>query len=467
MSENPKLWGGRFSQDPSPLLRRLNDSIAFDVVLYRQDIQGSIAYAQALARAGIITDAEAQQLTQGLETVLSEFETNTFVIQPSDEDIHTAVERRLSELIGPVAGKLHTGRSRNDQVATDIKLWLQDTIKSIMAQLRDIQLALITQAELHLSDPMPGYTHMQPAQPITIGHWLMSFVAMLQRDVERLEDSQKRLQVLPLGSSALAGTPYPIDQQKLGEALHMPSMPLNSLDEVSNRDHVAEFLFCASLIGVHLSRLAEDVIYYSNPAFGFITLPDAYSTGSSIMPQKRNADPMELARGKAGRMIGNLVGLLTTLKGLPSGYNKDLQEDKEPLFDTVKTLEQLLPVMAGMIAALHFNTERMRAALNDDMLATELADWLVLEKGVPFREAHHLVGRAVKLAEERHIGLSELSISDYQNIDPRFDEGLFYTLNIDVAIQKRRGYGGTSPEALRREIARVKAFLEDASLIPS
>lgn len=459
MSDGQKLWGGRFSQDPHPLMRRLNDSMHFDKAMYRQDIRGSIAYVGALARANIITDAEAEQLIAGLEAVLAEFEADQFVIHVSDEDIHTAVERRLGELVGSVAGKLHTGRSRNDQVATDVKLWLRDAIHTVIEQVEAVQWALLGQAETHLNNPMPGYTHVQPAQPITVAHWLTSYVAMLQRDLERLHDCDKRLSVLPLGSSALAGTPYPIDQVALGEALGMPLMPLNSLDEVSNRDHVAEFLFCASLIGVHLSRLAEDVIYYSNPAFGYIKLPDAYSTGSSIMPQKRNADPMELARGKSGRMIGNLMGLLTTLKGLPAGYNKDLQEDKEALFDTVDTLDQLLPVMAGMIAALTFNTDRMRAALDDGLLATELADWLVLQKGLPFREAHHKVGQAVKLAETRGCGLRDISLADYQAIDSRFDEGLFATLDVDVAIRKRRGYGGTSPEAVQRMIASIKTLL--------
>lgn len=460
MADEQKLWGGRFSQDPNPLMRRLNDSIGFDIALYRQDIRGSIAYANALARAEIISGEEAAQLIEGLHHVLAEFEAGTFEVKTNDEDIHTAVERRLGELIGSVAGKLHTGRSRNDQVATDIKLWLRDAIQTTIAQVQDVQRALILQAEAHLDTVMPGYTHVQPAQPITAAHWLMSFVAMLERDVERLYDANKRLLISPLGSSALAGSPYPIDQVALGEDLGLPLMPLNSLDEVSNRDHIAEFLFVASLIGVHLSRLAEDVIYYSNPAFGFITLPDAYSTGSSIMPQKRNADPMELARGKSGRLIGHLAGLLTTLKGLPSGYNKDLQEDKAPLFDAVDTLDQLLPVMAGMIAALTLNADKMRAALEDGMLATELADWLVLEKGVPFREAHHLVGQAVQLAEQKAIGLRDVSLADYQGIDSRYDESLYTALDFDAAVRKRNGFGGTSPDAVRRVINSMKASLD-------
>lgn len=456
MSKDKKLWGGRFSVDPDPLMRQLNDSIRFDQVLYSVDIAGSIAYAWALARAEIITTAEAQQMESGLEEILKEFENKSFAFVEGDEDIHTAVERRLTELIGDVAGKLHTGRSRNDQVATDIRLWIRDAAQFIIHMLRNVQIALIEQAEKHVTSLMPGYTHMQPAQPITAAHWLMSFFWMLQRDIERLVDCTRRANISPLGSSALAGTPYPIDRQLLAADLGFADITHNSLDAVSDRDSIAEFMFTASLIGVHLSRLAEDVIFYSNPAFAFVILPEAYSTGSSLMPQKRNADPMELARGKSGRMIGNLTSIMTTLKGLPSGYNKDLQEDKEPLFDTMNTLVLLLPVMAGMIHALDFDRDQMRAALEEGMLATELADWLVMQKGVPFRTAHHIAGQVVRLSEEKGMTLSELSLQDFQAIFDGFDASIFEALDFESAINKRQVEGSTGPEAVRRQISRAR-----------
>ena len=454
-----KLWGGRFAEEADLQMRELNDSIQFDQALYGVDIAGSIAYAWALERAEIITIAEAQKLEQGLEMILKEFARDEFEFAEGDEDIHTAVERRLTELVGDVAGKLHTGRSRNDQVATDIRLWLRDTCQFTISLLRDLQLALIDKAQDHLHSVMPGYTHLQPAQPITAAQWLMSFFWMLQRDVERLDDCARRINLSPLGSSALAGTPYPIDRELLAADLGFAGVTQNSLDAVSDRDGIAEFLFAASMIGVHLSRLAEDVILYSNPAFGFITLPDAYSTGSSLMPQKRNADPMELTRGKAGRLLGNLTGILTTLKGLPSGYNKDLQEDKEPLFDTLKTLELLLPVLAKMVAALKLNTDKMRAALEEGMLATELADWLVIEKGVPFREAHHIVGRMVRLSEEQQTALSSLSVQDYQSVSEHFDKTVFAALDFDAAVQKRTAIGGTSATAVKQQIDKARQLL--------
>ena len=453
-----KLWGGRFADSPNAQMRALNDSISFDKVLYAADIHGSVAYAWALSRAGILTEQEAQIIEHGLERILEEFETDHFQYVESDEDIHTAVERRLTQLVGTVAGKLHTGRSRNDQIATDIRLWLRDTCSQIEGMLINIQTVLVDRAEPHVETIMPGFTHMQPAQPITLAHWLMSFFWMLQRDRERLNDALKRINISPLGSSALAGTPYPIDRENLGSNLGFAGVTHNSLDGVSDRDMIAEFLFVASMIGLHLSRLAEDVILYSNPIYGFIRLPDAYSTGSSIMPQKRNADPMELARGKAGRMIGNLTGLLTTLKGLPSTYNKDLQEDKEPLFDTARTLDLLLPVMAGMLETLEFIPEKMRDALDEGLLATELADWLV-GQGMVFREAHHIVGQVVRQAEERGLALSQLPLADYQAISPLFNEDVYGALDFVVAVNKRKATGGTSSDAVRHQIARARILL--------
>ncbi|MCI0709984.1 MAG: argininosuccinate lyase [Chloroflexi bacterium] len=452
-----KLWGGRFSDSPDGQMRALNDSIGFDRALYSVDIQGSIAYAQALVEAGLLSEEEGRAIDDGLVQILDEFETNSFVFKPGDEDIHTAVERRLIEIIGPTGGKLHTGRSRNDQIATDIRLWLREACEQLNDMLENVQLAFIEQADRHVMTLMPGYTHLQPAQPITAGHWLMSFVWMLQRDRQRLAECRARVNISPLGSSALAGSPYPISREGLAKKLGFDDVTYNSLDAVSNRDSVAEFLFIASMVMLHLSRFAEDVVMYSNPAFGFIKLPDAFSTGSSIMPQKRNADPMELTRGKAGRVVGNLTGLLTTLKGLPSGYNKDLQEDKEPLFDTFQTLRTVLPVVAGMVRALTLNPDKMREALDDGLLATELADWLVLEQNIPFREAHHLVGQAVKLAEDKGVGLRDLALDDYQSISHQFGAGLYDALDFETAIRKRQSTGGTG--TVREQITQARALL--------
>ncbi len=458
-----RLWGGRFNEKPASDMRLLNDSIQFDQILYDVDIQGSMAYAAALANASVLTAEEATPIQQGLEQIRDEFEAGTFAFRETDEDIHTAVERRLTEIIGPVGGKLHTGRSRNDQVATDIRLWLREACDGVGRLVSAMQEALVEQAEAHTGTIMPGYTHVQPAQPITAGHWLMSFFWMLQRDRERLRDCQRRINVSPLGASALAGTPYPVDVKALAQSLGFDGVTPNSLDAVSDRDGIAEYLFVCSLIGVHLSRLAEDVILFSNPAFGFITLPDAYSTGSSLMPQKRNADPMELARGKAGRFIGNLNTILAALKGLPSGYNKDLQEDKEPLFDTTLQLQRLLPVIAELVRTMMLNPDRMRSALEMSMLATELADWLVIEKGVPFREAHHLAGEVVRAAEEAGVAIDQLPLAVYQKISSLFDDSLYAVLDFEQAVAKRNSPGGTSFASVKRQIQQAHELLNSSA----
>jgi argininosuccinate lyase len=452
------LWGGRFSEPTDDDLRRLNDSIGFDQRLYAQDIRGSIAYASAIAEAGVITSEEAQTIINGLKQVESEFKQGAFEFQAGDEDIHTAVERRLIEIVGAVGGKLHTGRSRNDQVATDFRLWVREATQDLTDILHDFMRALIAQSEQHLTTPIAGFTHLQPAQPITVAHWLMSFFWMLERDVQRLEELEQRVSVSPLGSGALAGTPLDINRAKLASALAFNSHSHNSLDAVSDRDFVAEMLFDCALIGIHLSRLAEDVIIYSNPNFGFITLHDRYSTGSSLMPQKRNADPMELARGKSGRLIGHLTGLMTTLKGLPSGYNKDLQEDKEAVFDAVDTLKVLLPVMTAIINTLQLNEEKMRRALSIDMLATDLADYLVA-KGMPFREAHHVVGQLVQLASDNQTSMDKLSLDDYQAISGLFADDVYEVFNFDLAIKRKNADGGTAPEAVKRQIEHAKLVL--------
>ncbi|GAB4401239.1 MAG: argininosuccinate lyase [Anaerolineales bacterium] len=452
------LWGGRFSGKPDDTMRRFGDSIAFDVRLYAADIRGSIAWAGALARAGLLTDAERDPIVAGLEQVRAEFDAGTFQIKPGDEDIHTAVERRLGELIGPVAGKLHTGRSRNDQVATDLRLYLLEQVRALDAALADLQRAVVDKAEAHLDVLMPGYTHMQQAQPVLFSHYLMSFFWRFQRDRERLADVARRTAVLPLGCGAIAGTPFAIDREALAAELGFAAVAENSVDAVADRDFVAEFLAWAALVQTHLSTLAEDLIIWASREFGFVTLDDAYSTGSSLMPQKKNPDPLELMRGKAGRLIGHLAGFLATLKGIPSGYDKDLQEDKEPLFDAVDTLPLELPIAAGIIRTLKVNAERMAAALDDGMLATDLADYLV-RRGVPFRESHRLVGQAVKRAEALGVSLGKMPLAEYRAIHPAFGEDLYAVFDFGRSVAMRQARGGTSPDAVRAQIRRARAVL--------
>ncbi|MBI4672067.1 MAG: argininosuccinate lyase [Chloroflexi bacterium] len=460
------LWGSRFDKALDELVARFNNSFYFDWRLYDADIRGSIAYAQALARAGLLTDAEMRAIERGLNQIRDEFargvsstEPGTgFVAQPDDEDIHTAVERRLFELIGDPAHKLHTGRSRNDQVATDTRLYVMDAIDRLQSQVSRLQSQLVAQAERHFGILMPGYTHVRRAQPILFSHYLLSFFWMLHRDRERFADAKKRASVLPLGAGALAGNPFHIDREFLARALGFERVSENSLDAVSDRDFIAEFLFAASLLQIHLSRLAEDLILYSAPEFGFIALDDAYTTGSSLMPQKKNPDALELVRGKTGRTISNLQALLITLKGLPSTYNKDLQEDKEPLFDAVDTLEMTLPVVAGVIQTLRVNVDAMRAALDEGMLATDLAEYLV-RRGVPFRRAHHLVGALVKQAETRGVKLSALSLDEFRAVSDAFSEDVYAVFDFDASVKARDVFGGTSPRAVREQIADAKKVL--------
>jgi len=441
------LWGGVFSQATDDAVRRLNDSLRFDWRLYEADIIASRAWAAALAEAGVLAPAERDQIDAGLERVRAEFASGAFAAAPGDEDIHTAVERRLREIAGPVAGKLHTGRSRNDQVATDLLLWLRMSAQAIRAQWHALGHTLVGQAAQHPATLMPGFTHFQPAQPITAAHWWLSHFWPLARDVERLERAAEAWRAkCPLGSGALAGTPYPIDRQALAERLGFRAPSDNSLDAVADRDHAAEFLFILALNGVHLSRLAEDLIIYANPSFGFVGLDERYSTGSSLMPQKRNPDPLELARGKSGRLIGHLAGLLTTLKGLPSGYNKDLQEDKEPLFDAFETLSALLPALTGLVETVTLVPERMQAALDPALLATDLADYLVA-KGVPFRDAHAIAGRAVRLAETRGVALSELGAADLSLLSDRVSADVTSVFDFTAAVARRGTLGATGETA--------------------
>ena len=453
-----KLWGGRFDQPTDPRMDQFNKSIAFDARLWKEDIRASQAYAYAICDAGILSEAERDQIIGGLEKVFEEWEDARFDIRPEDEDIHTAVERRLTELIGPVAGKLHTGRSRNDQVATDLRLYLHNALGALESQLNDLQITLIQVAERGIDVIMPGYTHLQPAQPVRFSHWMMSFFWMLQRDWERLEDMRRRILVMPLGSGALAGTPLDLDRESLARRLGFSRISENSMDAVSDRDFVAEFLFWAAMLSVHLSRLSEDLILYSNPSLGFIRLADAYTTGSSLMPQKKNPDAFELVRGKTGRIIGDLTGLLVTLKGIPSTYNKDLQEDKEPLFDAIDTLQLALPVVGGALASMTLRPERMQAALDDAMLATDLADWLVAQ-GVPFRQSHHIVGQVVQEAERRGVPLRALSLEDLQRIYPGFTGEALAVWDFQRSVEQRGAAGGTAREAVLTQISQARTLM--------
>ena len=450
------LWGGRFSGKLDPAAWALNTSLPFDKRLAKQDVQGSIAWAGALAAAGVLTADETGRITTGLRAVGSEFENGSFVFAEADEDIHTAVERRLGELIGPLAGKLHTGRSRNDQVATDFRLWMLQALPTLDAAAAGLQATLIARAETDHDVLMPGYTHLQRAQPILLAHWWLSHFWPLQRDRERLADLRKRLAVLPLGSGALAGTAFPIDRAALAQALGFESASPNSLDAVSDRDFAAEFLFAATLAGLHLSKLAEAMVLFTSTEFGFFELSDGYSTGSSLMPQKKNPDMFELARGKAGTLLGMLTGLLATLKGLPSTYDKDLQEDKLPVFSAYDTLLALLPVLSGAIATLTPRPERMRAAIDAPMLATDLADYLVL-KGVPFREAHAIAGSAVRSAAGKNIRLDSLALEDWRALDGRIEADVYSVFDPQKSVEKRAAPGGTAPAAVKQQIEQAKA----------
>ena len=421
-------------------------------------MRGSLAWAQALEKAGVLSSAECAQICTGLNLIRAEFESQAFTFQESDEDIHTAVERRLGELIGPAAGKLHTGRSRNDQVATDLRLWLLEAVQGLDAAVIELQSALVARAESDLKVLMPGYTHLQRAQPILLGHWWLSHFWPLQRDRERLHQVGAHAASLPLGSGALAGTAFPVDRQALTANLGFSEPSPNSLDAVSDRDFVAEFLFWAALTGIHLSKLAEDVILFSSAEFGFFELSDAFSTGSSLMPQKKNPDIFELARGKAGSLLGYLTGLMVTLKGLPSTYDKDLQEDKLPVFNACDTLMALLPVLAGAVRSLSLHPERMRAAIDPGMLATDLADSLV-QKGLPFRQAHNVAGQAVQLAAKLGKPLDALSLQEFQTLDPLIDSNVYMVFDPLQSIARRNVIGGTAPEAIRIQLQSAKSKL--------
>ncbi len=448
------IWGGRFAGGVSGVMERINASISFDQELYRQDIRGSKAHADMLVKTGIITAEDGDAINKGLSQIEDEIAQGQLTFSTALEDIHMNIEARLAEIAGDAAKRLHTARSRNDQVATDLRLWVRDAIDAVMGDIRAVQTALLDQAEAHAATVMPGYTHMQTAQPVTVGHHMMAYVEMLNRDYSRFADARARMNESPLGAAALAGTSFPIDRQLTAKTLGFDRPMRNSMDAVADRDFVAEFLFAASLTAVHLSRLAEELVMWSSDRFGFINLSDEFSTGSSIMPQKRNPDAAELIRGKPGRITGSLMTLLIILKGLPMTYGKDLQEDKEPVFDAAEHLMIALAAMTGMMRDVKFQPEAMRDALNSGFAtATDLADWMVRVLNLPFRKAHHATGAIVALAEAQGKRLDELSLDDMQSVLPEITADALDVLTVDHSVASRMSEGGTAPEKVIAAIA--------------
>jgi len=457
-----KLWGSRFSESAHPTAERFTSSLAFDRRLWRHDITGSVAWARALFRAGLLTAAERDTIVKGLEAVRAELERSAFPFRPELEDIHTNVERRLQELVGEVGGKLHTGRSRNDQIALDERLYLKDVLAHVGEGLRRVQETLVARAAESVDTPLPGYTHLQRAQPIVLAHHLLAYVFMLQRDRGRFADGGARADVLPLGAAALAGTAFPIDREALAQDLGFAAAAPNSLDAVSDRDYVLEFLAAAAIAGMHLSRLVADLTLWATAEFGFVEFADAFATGSSIMPQKKNPDVAELIRGKSGRLYGNLLAVLTTLKGLPLAYNSDMQEDKEPLFDSVDTLAAILAVLPPLLASLTFRADRMRrAAAEDFSTATDLADYLV-RKGLPFREAHAIVGRIVRHALDEGKTLEDLTLAELRRFSPLIDGDVKDAITVEASLRARAVTGGTAPAAVRRALALARTLVARA-----
>jgi len=455
------MWGGRFAEGPASVMREINASIPFDKRLWQQDIAGSKAHVAMLAAKDIVTGEDAQAITEGLSRVAAEYERDGVPVKMELEDIHMVTESRLAELIGPVAGRLHTARSRNDQVATDFKLWVRDAMDEVDAGLKALQSALVARAQEHAASVMPGFTHLQSAQPVTLGHHLMAYYEMLRRDRSRFADARVRMNQSPLGAAALAGTGFPIDRHMTAQAMGFDGPTDNSLDSVSDRDFALDYLMSATQLSLHLSRLAEEFIIWASQPFGFVSLPDAYSTGSSIMPQKRNPDAAELVRGHAGRIMGCMTALAVTMKGLPLAYSKDMQDDKPPVFEAHDLLGLCIAAMTGMIEKVEFRTDRMRALAESGFsTATDLADWLVREGDVPFREAHHITGRVVKLAEERGVQLAELPLADLQAIDARINETLFDVLSVDASVASRMSHGGTAPEQVRARATEARAAIE-------
>ena len=453
-------WGGRFAEGPSAIMAAINASIGFDRKMWRQDIQGSLAHAAMLAHVGIITAEDEAAIRGGLGKIAARIEAGDFPFDDALEDIHMNIEARLTETIGEAGKRLHTGRSRNDQVALDVRLWVRDAIDGLSGQITDVMRALVARAEEHAGSVMPGFTHLQPAQPVTFGHHMLAYVEMLSRDLSRLADCRARLNESPLGAAALAGTGFAIDRHMTAKALGFDRPMRNSLDAVASRDFAAEFLFCCAMCNTHLSRLAEEIVIWTNPYFGFVKLSDAFTTGSSIMPQKRNPDAAELVRGKTGRVIGALMGLMTVMKGLALTYFKDMQEDKEGIFDAAETLTLSLAATAGMVRDMKPQTERLAAAAGAGFsTATDLADWLVRSLKMPFRDAHHVTGTLVAKAEERSVDLSGLTLAEMQAVEPRITQGVFDVLTVQASVRSRISYGGTAPANVAAMAAEWKAKL--------
>jgi argininosuccinate lyase len=455
-----QMWGGRFAEGPSAIMREINASIPFDKALWRQDIAASKAHVAMLGAQGIVSAEDAAAIADGLDKIAAEYDANGVPEDWDLEDIHMTTESRLAELVGAPAGRLHTARSRNDQVATDFKLWVRDAIDQMDGGIAALQRALVTRAGEHAASIMPGFTHLQTAQPVTLGHHLLAYYEMLRRDRSRFADARARLNECPLGSAALAGTGFPIDRQATAKALGFDKPSDNSLDAVSDRDFALDYLMAAAQCSLHLSRLAEEFILWASQPFGFVRLPDALSTGSSIMPQKKNPDAAELVRGHAGRIVGCATALMVTMKGLPLAYSKDMQDDKPPVFEAAGLLALSIAAMEGMVAAADFRTDRMRQAAElGYATATDLADWLVREAGVPFREAHHITGAAVKLAETKGIALDALALADLRAIDARIDQRVFAALSSEASVAARTSHGGTAPSEVGKRVAAARAAL--------
>ena len=451
------MWGGRFAEGPAAVMRAINASIPFDKRLWRQDIAGSKAHAQMLGATGIVSAEDAATISAGLDTVAAHYAAHGVAEDMALEDIHMQSEARLADAIGPVAGRLHTARSRNDQVATDFKLWVRDAIDEVDAALGAFQRALLTRAQEHADSVMPGFTHLQSAQPVTLGHHLMAYHEMTLRDRSRFTDARARMNLCPLGSAALAGTGFPIDREMTATALGFDGPTRNSLDGVSDRDFAIEYLTCATQCALHLSRLAEEFVLWASQPFGFVALSDQWSTGSSIMPQKRNPDAAELVRGHAGRILGCMTALMVTMKGLPLAYSKDMQDDKPPVFEAHDLLALSIAAMTGMVESAIFRTDRMRSLAEAGFAtATDLADWLVREAGVPFREAHHITGRAVARAEALGMTLDAVPLADLQAIDARIDARVYDVLSVDASVASRTSFGGTAPVRVRAAIATAR-----------
>ena len=446
------MWGGRFESARDAIMEEINASIGFDQALFQQDIAASKAHVAMLAAGGVVTPADADAISAGLDQVLGEIEGGRFNFSRALEDIHMNVESRLAEIVGPAAGRLHTARSRNDQVAVDFRLWVRDAIDQLDRQLHAVQLALAETAEAHAGSVMPGFTHLQPAQPVTFGHHLLAYVEMLGRDRGRFRDARARMNECPLGAAALAGTSFPIDRDMTARALGFDRPTANSLDSVSDRDFALETLSAIAICATHLSRFAEEIVLWTGPFFGFLRLSDKFSTGSSIMPQKRNPDAAELVRGKTGRMIGALNGLLIVMKGLPLAYSKDMQEDKEGVFDAVHSLSLCLAAVTGMVRDMTPDVDAMRAAAGSGYsTATDIADWLVRRLGMPFRQAHHVTGRVVALASARSVGLEQLTLDDLRTIEPAFEQDALEVLAVEQSVASRTSYGGTAPQNVKAQ----------------